>query len=103
MEMNAAFQIHSTQRPYWGNQLDLQLPSIVEIRGWYCNTNHPNIDDLLDEALQIPAPSRSAFLEDRCYGDPELRWRIDRLLKYFGEPPPDDFLDHDKLWDDWSK
>ncbi len=35
---------------------------------------------LLDEALELPAEKRAAFLEEACARDPELRPRLDRLL-----------------------
>ena len=55
--------------------------------------------DLLTEAIQLPPEQRSAFLDQACLGDKELRRRIEALLKAanrigaFLETPPTRSLD----------
>jgi serine/threonine protein kinase/formylglycine-generating enzyme required for sulfatase activity/dienelactone hydrolase len=39
------------------------------------------IDELLEQALEIPPEDRSAFLDIACSEDPELRSHVDRLLR----------------------
>ena len=44
-------------------------------------SDRPRIDDLFDLALQqSDAAARSAFLDQACHGQPELRARLDALL-----------------------
>ena len=38
------------------------------------------VQEVLAEAAEIPAASRSAFLDQACRGDPELRKEVDSLL-----------------------
>src|SRR5262245_64141762 len=51
---------------------------------------------LFGEALQLPVPERSAFLERACGGDADLRQRVEGLLRTheqagdFLERPPSD-------------
>ena len=46
------------------------------------------IRDLLHDAMQLDPTERSAFLDRRCTGDPELREELNRLLKAEGELGP---------------
>lgn len=41
--------------------------------------------DIFNEALERPSEERSAFLEQRCGGDPDLRRQVDLLLRYHDE------------------
>ena len=38
------------------------------------------VQEVLAEAAEIPAASRSLFLDDACRGDPELRREVESLL-----------------------
>lgn len=38
------------------------------------------VDDLLEAALECPAPERASFLERACAGDEELRRELESLL-----------------------
>ena len=38
------------------------------------------VDQLLDEALDLEPDQRSAFLEENCFGDEELKKEVETLL-----------------------
>ncbi len=40
------------------------------------------IDELVERALELPAPERAAFLEEACGGDDSLRREVDSLLAH---------------------
>ena len=52
------------------------------------------LDGLFDEALDLPAAARGAFLDERCAGEPDLREELEALLEacessgdFLDEPP----------------
>jgi serine/threonine-protein kinase len=49
------------------------------------------LESLCADALDMDAPSRAAFLERACEGDPELRGEVESLIRHLGEEP--DFLE----------
>ncbi len=55
------------------------------------------LDELLEEALNVPEAELAALLDERCQGRPELRRRLERLIRFSRGTPPDDFLDPDDL------
>jgi serine/threonine-protein kinase len=40
----------------------------------------PELDAILDQALDLPADERAAFLDEACRGRPELRAQVDHIL-----------------------
>src|SRR5262245_6126967 len=42
---------------------------------------HHEVDQLLEQALELPAARRAAFLDTACKGDSELRRKLDVLIK----------------------
>jgi WD40 repeat protein/serine/threonine protein kinase len=49
------------------------------------------IDQIFCDALQLPEGERSTYLERACRGDPELRRRVEKLLR--AQPKAHDFLE----------
>src|SRR5262249_26164638 len=48
--------------------------------------NQPQVDEVFDEALRRAAgPDRDCYLDEVCGGDPELRRRVERLLRAVSE------------------
>src|SRR6185369_3108912 len=48
--------------------------------------NQPQVDEVFDEALRRAAgPDRARYLDEVCGGDPELRRRVERLLRAVSE------------------
>ncbi len=45
------------------------------------------IDEIFDRALDVPSGERSAYLDETCGDDSELRSRLERLLAYSEDPP----------------
>jgi len=49
------------------------------------NTNHDQVEDLLNQALEFKAEQRAAFLAGACGADKFLREKVETLLKAHGE------------------
>jgi hypothetical protein len=50
------------------------------------------LNEILDQAIDLPRLEREAFLDRACAGDPALRDRIDALIRDSEGDVPDDFL-----------
>ena len=50
-------------------------------------------EQILDEALDLPASERAAYLDEACAGDAELRARVEAMVAGAEAPAPSKFLD----------
>ena len=50
------------------------------------NPTHSTVDQIFSDALRHPeGPERTAYLDEACGGDVELRERVARLLKAYSD------------------
>ena len=101
--MRPVYQCYAPVVPPTGRGAMMLFPTLYhgaidEKNTTMCAEHTLPLDDIFEEALQLPEIERPSFLDDRCAEYPELRQRLERMLEYYRDAPPDSFLNPDLFW-----
>ncbi len=77
----------------YGESKSISRASGKQVQQQQIHSDEHRLNELFEEVVRLPELDRQAFLNKHCAGMPEMKGRIEILLKGADQTPPDHFLD----------